>query len=210
MKFLNDYNQFKESIQIDITLIEIDINESLGMFYDSIMKSIGAEEVDFCDTFKLPKDEFADKLNLDLLTTNPEFIHSLSSIGLKKSNITNSEDFETFLNKPCKFMLVHKIESNEIQNPDFILFQSWNDALSKWDNLRMFKVKGDIKNFYDKLSSKVIEVEDEGQNYIYSTTNGNEWTLQNQEKANDIYQPYYRKDDFQKLLNDRKVKINII
>ena len=210
MKFLNDYNQFKESIQIDITLIEIDINESLGMFYDSIMKSIGAEEVDFCDTFKLRKDEFADKLNLDLLTTNPEFIHSLSSIGLKKSNITNSEDFETFLNKPCKFMLVHKIESNEIQNPDFILFQSWNDALSKWDNLRMFKVKGDIKNFYDKLSSKVIEIEDEGQNYIYSTTNGNEWTLQNQEKSSDIYQLYYRKDDFQKMLNDRKVTINII
>jgi hypothetical protein len=210
MKFLNDYNQFKESIQIDIALIEIDINESLGMFYDSIMKSIGAEEVDFYDTFKLPKDDFSDKLNLDLLTTNPEFIHSLSSIGLKKSNITNSEDFETFLNKPCKFMLIHKIESNEIQNPDFILFQSWNDSLSKWDNFRMFKVKGDIKNFYDKLSSKVIEIEDEGQNYIYSTTNGNEWTLQNQEKSSDIYQNYYRKDDFQKLLNDRKVTINII
>ena len=210
MKFVKGYNSFKESIQIDIKLIEIDINESLGMFYDSIMKSIGAEEVNFFDTFRLPKDDFSNKLNLDLLTTNPEFINSLSKKGLKKSNLTNSEDFETFLNKPCRFMLIHKAQSNELENPDFILFQSWNDNLSKWEELRMFKITGDIKTFYDKLSSKVIEIEDDGENYIYSTTNGNEWILQNVDKMSDIYQKYFRKDDFQKLLNDRKVKINII
>lgn len=210
MKFVKKYKSFKESIQIDIRLIEIDINESLGLFYDSIMKSIGAEEVDFFDTLQLPKSDFSSKLNLDLLTTNPEFIQSLSSKGMKKSNVTNSEDFETFLNKPCRFVLIHKAEANELENPDYILFQSWNDNLSKWEELRMFKVNGDIKKFYDKLSSKVIEVEDGGENYIYSTTNGNEWFLQNQDKESDIYQKYFRKDDFQKLLNDRKVTINII
>jgi hypothetical protein len=210
MIFLKNYNSFKESIQIDIGLIEIDINESLGMFYDNILQSIGAEEVNFFNTFHLPQENFADKTNLDLLTTNPEFIHSLSSIGLKKSNLTNSEDFETFLNKPCKFLLVYKIESNELENPVYILFQSWNETLSKWDGFKMFKINGDIKNFYDKLSSKVIEVEDNGDNYIYSTTNGNEWILQNVDKENDIYQKYFRKGDFEKLLNDRKVKINII
>ena len=107
-------------------------------------------------------------------------------------------------------MLIHKAQSNELENPDFILFQSWNDNLSKWEELRMFKITGDIKTFYDKLSSKVIEIEDDGENYIYSTTNGNEWILQNIDKMSDIYQKYFRKDDFQKLLNDRKVKINII
>jgi hypothetical protein len=210
MKFVKRYKSFKESIQIDIKLIEIDINESLGLFYDSIMKSIGAEEVDFFDTFKLPKNEFSSKLNLDLLTTNPEFIHSLSTNNLKKSNVTNSDDFETFLNKPCRFMLIHKVNANELENPDYILFQSWNDSLSKWEGLRMFKISGEIKKFYDKLSSKVIEIQDAGENYIYSTTNGNEWFLQNQEKESDIYQKYFRKEDFQNLLNDRKVTINII
>lgn len=210
MKFVKTYNTFKESIQIDIRLIEIDINESLGLLYDSIMKSIGAEEVDFYDTFKLSKSSFVDKLNLDLLTSNPDFISSLAKNGFKKSSVTNSDDFETFLNKPCRFMLIHRSDQSELQNPDFILFQSWNDSLSKWEDLKMYKVSGDIKKFYDKLSSKIIEIEDEGNNFIYSTTNGNEWTLQNPDKESEIYQKYFRKDDFQKLLNDRKVKINII
>jgi hypothetical protein len=174
------------------------------------MRSIGAEEVDFYDTLKLSKSIFSDKLNLDLLTTNPDFISSLTKSGLKKSTLTNSDDFETFLNKPCRFMLIHKVEQNELQNPDFILFQSWNDTLSKWEDLKMYKVSGDIKKFYDKLSSKVIEIEDNGDNFIYSTTNGNEWILQNPDKESEIYQKYFRKDDFEKLLNDRKVKINII
>lgn len=210
MKFVKSFKSYLESIQIDIKLIEIDINESLGLFYDSVMKSIGAEEVDFYDTFKLRKEEFSDKMNLDLLTTNPEFIKSLSGFGLKKSSVTNSDDFETFLNKPCRFMLIHKIQSSELENPDYILFQSWNDGLSEWENVRIYKVSGDIKKFYDKLSSRVIEIDDSGEKYIYSTTNGNEWMLQNQEKENDIYQKYFRKEEFQKLLNDRKVKINII
>lgn len=210
MKLLKTYKSYKESIQIDIRLIKIDINESLGLFYDSILKSIGAEEVDFFEIFELPKKEFTPLLNLDTLTTNSDFIQRLSTKGMKKSNVTNSEDFETFLNKPCRFMLIHKIESSELENPDFILFQSWNESLSKWEDLRIFKVKGDIKNFYDKLSSKVIEIIEDSENYIYSTTNGNEWFLQNQEKKNDIYQDYFRKDDFQKLINDRNVIVNII
>jgi hypothetical protein len=210
MKFIKSYGEYKESIQIDLKLTEIDINESLGVFYDTIMKSIGAEEMNLFDTFELPKSEFSDKLNLDVLTTNPKFIKNLTIKNLKKSNVTNSEDFETFLNKPCKFMLIHKIDLDELQNPDFIVFQSWNDNLSNWEEPRLFKVTGDIKNFYDKLSSKVIEIEEDGKNYIYNTTNGNEWILQNPEDETEIYQKYFRKDDFQKMINDRKAKINII
>ena len=129
MKFIKPYYKFKESIQVDTTLIQVDINESLGMFYDIVMKSIDAEEVDFYDTFKINKDEFGEQLNLDLLNSNPSFIKSLSSVGLKKSIVTNSEDFETFLNKPCKFILIHKVDMNELGNPDYIIFQSWNDTL---------------------------------------------------------------------------------
>jgi hypothetical protein len=82
--------------------------------------------------------------------------------------------------------------------------------LNKWETCKLYKVNGDIKNFYDKLSSKVIEIEDSGDKYIYQTSNGNEWELQNLDKSNDIFKKYFRTDEFEKLLKDRKVSINII
>ena len=210
MRYLKPYQNYLESIKIDVSIINVDINESLGVYYENILKSIGAEEQDLFDTFKLPKDDFADKLNLDLLTNNPEFINSLSSIGLKKSNLFNTDDFETFVNKPSRFVLIYRVEANELENPNYILFQSYNQTLDKWEDSKLFRVTGDIKTFYDKLSSRVIEIEDDENKYIYNTSNGNEWSLQNTDKANDTYKKYFRKDDFEKLINDRKVKINII
>jgi hypothetical protein len=210
MKFLKGFKKYQESIRVEFGLIEIDINESLGLLYDNILKSIGAEESDIFDTFHLPKDDFVDKMNLDLLTTNTEFINSLSSIGLKKSGITNSEDFETFFKRPCRFMFIYRIEANELENPNYIIFQPWNETLDRWEDCKLYKVNGDIKNFYDKLSSKVIEVQDGGDKYIYQTSNGNEWTLQNLDKSNDIFKKYFRRDEFEKVLRDRKATINII
>lgn len=210
MKWIKSYKSYSESIKIDVAIVNIDINESLGTFYENILKSIGAEEVDIFDTFHLPKDDFSDKLNLDLLTTNTEFINSLSSIGLKTSSLQNTEDLETFVNKPCRFMLIYNIESNELENPIYMIFQSWNETIQKWDDTKLFKVSGDIKNFYDKLSSKVIEIEFDGDKYIYNSSNGNEWTLQNLDKENDKFKKYYRKDEFEKFINEIKPTINII
>ena len=210
MKYLKPYNTYLESLKIDVAIINVDINESLGLYYENILKSIGAEEVDMFDTFSLPKDDFADKLNLDLLTTNTEFINSLSSIGLKKSNVQNTDDLETFVNKPCRFMLIYNIESSELENPTYIIFQSWNETIDKWDETKLYKVNGEIKRFYDKLSSRVIEIDDNGDKYIYNTSNGNEWTLQNVDQENDTFKKYFRKDEFEKLINDMKVTINII
>lgn len=210
MNHLKYFQAFKESMRIELSLMEIDLNESLGLLYDNILKSINAEEVDIYNTFSLPKSDFADKLNLDLLSTNPEFVNSLSSIGLKNTNVINTEDFETFLSKPCRFILIYRMEANELENPEYIIFQSWNETIGKWSDSKLFKVKGDIKNFYDKLSSKVIEIEDGTNKFIYNTSNNNEWILQNSEKENEVFKKYFRKEDFEKLLNDQKLTINII
>ena len=210
MKYLQTYKNYLESLHIDLSVISVDLNESLGIYYENILKSIGAEEMDIYDTFSLPKDDFADKLNLDLLTNNTEFINSLASIGLKKANVQNSDDFETYLDKPCRFMLIYRVEANELENPNYVIFQSYNQTLDKWEYPKLYKINGDIKLFYDKLSSKVIEIEDDGEKYIYQSANKNELVLQNTEKENDIYKKYFRKDEFEKLLQDRKVKINII
>ena len=104
MKWIKNYKTYLESLKFDLSIVNIDINESLSVWYDALLDSVGAEEIDMFDTFKLPKDDYIDKLDLEYLSDNIEFINSLSSIGLKKSNIQNSEEFETFVNKPCRFM----------------------------------------------------------------------------------------------------------
>jgi hypothetical protein len=208
-KRLKSYKQFFDSLQIDLSVELIDINESLAMMYDSIMKSIGAEEMDIFKTFKLPQD-YTDKLDLEFLHDDIIFINSLASIGLKKSVLQKSDDYETYLNKPCRFMMIYNVESNELEDPVFILIQSWNDSIEKWENLKLYKFNGDVKKFYDKLSSKIIEIELEDEKYIYNSTNKNEWLLQNSEKANKKFKKYLRKEELEELLKDRRIKLRIV
>lgn len=208
-KRLKSYKQFFDSLQIDLSVNLIDINESLAMMYDSIMKSIGAEEMDIFKTFKLPQD-YTDKLDLEFLHDDIIFINSLASIGLKKSVLQKSDDYETYLNKPCRFMMIYNVESNELEDPVFILIQSWNDSIEKWEYLKLYKFNGDVKKFYDKLSSKIIEIELEDEKYIYNSTNKNEWLLQNSEKANKKFKKYLRKEELEDLLKDRRIKLRIV
>lgn len=210
MKYIKSYKNF-ESNTFDLTYQNFtDILESLNIWHDALLSSIDAEELDIFDTLKLPKEDFLDKIDLDYLENSVEFLNSLSSLGLKKSEVKNSEDFQTFLNKPCKYMFIFDINSNELQNPEFLIFQVWNESLKKWDNATLYKVNDDVKRFYDKLTSRTIEIIDGDQNFIYETSNGNEWVLQNSESENDIYKKIFRRNEIQDLLNERSVKINII
>lgn len=204
MKYIKSFNIYKESILIDNYQ---DILESLNIWHDILLSSINAELVDIYDVLKLPKDS---NLNIDFLSNSIEFLNSLSSIGLKKSQVTNTDDLQTFLNKPCKFILIYDLNSNELENPEFILFQSYNDTLKVWEDSKLYRIKDDIKKFFDKLTSKTIEIIDSDIKYIYSTSNGNEWVLQNLDVKNDIYQKYFRKDDLQKIINKRNPTFNII
>jgi hypothetical protein len=107
-------------------------------------------------------------------------------------------------------MFIYGQEQNELENPLYIIFQTWNETLKRWEDVKLYKVGADVKKFYDKLSSKTIESVDSDQNYIYSTSNGGEWELQNSDKENDTYKKVFRKEELQKLLDDRNIKINII
>ena len=86
MRKIKTYNQFKESLVIDLNFQGIeDLLESLTVWYDALLSAIGAEELNIFDTLKLSQDDFLNKLDLDILGDNVEFINSLSSISLKKS-----------------------------------------------------------------------------------------------------------------------------
>jgi hypothetical protein len=210
MKVIKSYSKFKESLVIDLMVMSVDILESMNIWHDVLLSAISAEEKDIFDTLKLSKDFYEGRLTLDFLSNNIEFVNSLSSLGLKKSVVQISDEYETFLNKPCKWMFIYDISSNELENPLYITFQVWNQTNKEWEDVKFFSINGNIKNFYDKLSSKTIEVTDGDDNYIYITSDGNTWELQNLDKENDVYKRFFRKDELQSLLNDRKVKVSII
>jgi hypothetical protein len=208
MKWLQGFNKFKESLQIDTTFTKIDLMESLNIWQDVLLNSINAESVDFYDTLNL--DKSISKLDAENLSNNTEFINCIKSIGLKKSQLQNTDDFETFINKPCRFFLLYNIESNELENPKFLVFQTWNQSLKNWDDAKLYTIGDNIQKFYDKLTSRTIEIIDGDENYIYVTSNGNDWQLQNLEKENDVYTRVLRKEELQKILDDKKITLNII
>jgi hypothetical protein len=209
MKWIKKFKMFQESLILDLQYDTIDLMESLNIWHDVLLASISAEQKDILDIIKLG-DGFNEKLDIDVLSENIEFINSLTSIGLKKSPIQNTDDYQTFINKPCKWMFLYNFDSNELENPEFIIFQTWNETLTKWEAAKLYKVNDNVKKFYDKLTSRTIEIIDGDQNYIYSTSNGNDWNLQNIDKQNDTYQKSIRKEDLQKLLDEKKITLNII
>lgn len=211
MKHLKKYKDYKESLLIDLSFQRVeDLMESLTIWHDALLLAVGAEETNIFDTLKLPEEDFSDNLDLDFLSDSIDFINSLSSLALKKSELQNSDDYQTFLNKPIKFMFIYDINSNQLENPVYLLLQIWNDSLSQWQGVKLYKVKDDVKKFYDKLTSRTIEIIDGDQNYIYLTSNGNEWVMQNREKINDIYKDTFRKEELEDLIRAKKIKINVI
>lgn len=210
MRLIKTYNKFLESLVIDLKLTSaVEVMESLNIWQDALLSSIGAEEMNMYNELKLPQDDFQNK-DLDFFHGSIEFINSLSSLGLKRAQVQNTDDYATFVNKPVKFMFIYKIESNELENPEYILIQSWNETIKQWEDVRFYKVTGDAKKFYDKLASKTIEIIDGDENYIYMSSNANEWVLQNSEKENDTYKKVFRKEELESLLDERKVKVSIV
>lgn len=107
-------------------------------------------------------------------------------------------------------MLIYDQNAFELENPEYILFQTWNTTLKKWEEAKLYKLRGNINDFYNKLTSRTIEIIDGNQNYIYTTSNGNDWILQNPAEANDTYQRTLRKEEFEELIDRRNLKLNII
>jgi len=210
MKRLKTYVQYRESLSIDLRYNSIDLMESISIWHDVLLSAISAKEEDIFEVFSLPKDEFAGNLDLDFLEDSVEFVNSLSSIGLKKSAVQNTDDYQTFVNKPCKFMFVYKADRNELENPSYIIFQVWNESLRRWDDANLYSVNDQVSKFYDKLTSKTVEISDGDENYIYQTSNGSDWELQNSEKENDVYKKSFRKEEMQKLISERGIRLSII
>jgi len=206
------YSEFNESIVVDLSLVKelIDINESLSLWHNVILDSIGAVELDIIETFNLDKNDYENKLHIEYLSDNVKFLNAISSVGLKKSKVEDTDDYNTFISKSCKFMFIYRTEASELENPEYVIFQTWDERNKEWEECKLYQIKEDIKKFYDKLSSRVIELDSDGHKYVYNTSNGTEWILQNINDENGEFKKYLRKADLEELLNNSNIKMTIV
>lgn len=177
---------------------------------DDLLKSIGAKQVLMGDEFNFNSEKFTD---IDSLVQNGEFISKLDKKNYKKNNVEFSQDSETFLEKrsDIKFFLIFKKEDSELDpKPEFIVIQSKSKD-GAWGAIRMYKIEENIDNFYNKLSSKTIELKKGNMNYIYRTSNGgNDWTLQNIQNKNATFKNIMTNDEIKATVSDGSTTVKII
>jgi hypothetical protein len=200
MRIKNYTNFLRENINLSIDTTDV----------EDLLKSINAEQVLMGDEFNFNSEKFSD---IDSLAQNGNFVTKLDKKGYKRNNVEYSQDCETFLKKrtDIKFFLIfHKDDSELDPKPDFIVIQSKSKE-GKWGAIKMYKVKENIRNFYDKLSSKTIELKKGDINYIYRTSNaGNDWTLQNIQNKNATFKDIMSNDEMKATLSDGSVEIKIV
>lgn len=200
---IKNYKKFLESIELD------EILESMSVIEKDLISSISGEEMNMFKTLKLEEKDFKNK-DLNFLSKSVEFINSLSSLGLKKSTIQDTKDIETFLNIELKFMFIYNIESNELENPIYLLMEMWDDEKMKWTDIKLYKVNNDVKRFYDILSSKTIELFYDNKNFIYKTSNTNDWELQNLLDETNLFKRFLSKSELSDLMKNKDVSSKII
>lgn len=209
MKYLKNYNTYLESIKLDSEIERIiDITESLSVIDDHLLSSILAEEKNMYDEFNYLVDSGK---NIEVILNDDDFIKELAKLGYKPSEIENTDDFQTFIDKSIKFCLIRNKDDNELNNPLFIIIQTWNETTSKWEDVRLYKVNDDINKFYNKLTSKTVEFVIDDINFIYKTSNsGNNWELQNTDNETSDFKRILTKDEIKHLAKKNNLKITII
>ena len=178
-------------------------NESMDLEIESILLNMDSETID-------PKTIFNYKLtnkSLEKISDDIDFINALTSKGLKKTDIKSSDDYETFIKTPFKYLFISDINSTELDNPLYIIIQKWDKHLLLWTKPLIYTIKSDINNLYDRMTLRMIELTDKtGEKWIYSTSNGNEWVLQNKE-PNKTFLKVFRDSDFRFFVkNNQNIK----
>lgn len=206
---IKTYKQFlKENIE---TLKDADVLESIVTDSESLLKSINAQEVHMGDVIEFNSENFN---NIDELVKDQNFLRKLDSKGYKKNNVEYSKDCETFLERAMdiKFFLIFNKEDSELDpKPEYIVFQNKEKVKNDWNKIKIYKVNDNIRNFYDNLSSKTIEIIKNGKNYIFRTSNaGNDWKLQNIQNKDTEFKDIMSNDELKVKLQDGNTIVKVI
>lgn len=177
---------------------------------DTILNKIGAERVYMGDELMVNSEKFN---NIEQLVLDKDFLEKLNKKNFKKGNIEYTKDCETFLedNLDLKFFSIFNKDDSELNDPEYIVLQSKPSKSYKWNQIKMYKVNGNIRRFYDTMTNKTIEIKDGKENYIYLTSNaGKDWTLQNIDKKNKTYKNIMSDDEIKQIMRTRKIDIEEI
>lgn len=177
---------------------------------DTILNKIGAERVYMGDELMVNSEKFN---NIEQLVLDKDFLEKLNKKNFKKGNIEYTKDCETFLedNLDLKFLSIFNKDDSELNDPEYIVLQSKPSKSYKWNQIKMYKVNGNIRRFYDTMTNKTIEIKDGKENYIYLTSNaGKDWTLQNIDKKNKTYKNIMSDDEIKQIMRTRKIDIEEI
>ena len=129
----------------------------------------------------------------------------------RKGYLESTKEYETFLKNSLnvRYFLIFKNDQSELERPKYIFIQVRENG--KWKPIELYKVKSDMKNFYDLLTNKKIEIKLDNKNYIYTTTNGgNDWTLQNLQNQDTTFKKIMRGEEINKILKTPNITIEEI
>jgi len=217
MKNLKNYNTFifENVIEMQEVFNDVDILESIVTDSDELLNTIKAKEVDLYQTFELNPDVLKAHFTIQELYDNQNFNKSLNKKGFKKNEMESTEETETFIDDTIvvKFFSVYKKSASELEQPEFIIYQSKKRSDKQWNDVKCYKVNDNMKNFYDKLTNKTVEIKKGDKTYIYITSNsGNDWQLQKSLKnqQTDRFKEYMTNDDIKAILLDNDVSITIL
>jgi len=193
MKFLKIYEQYiKEGITTDV---------------DGLLNSINDQRVDFY-AIHLANDEYINS-PIEHLYDDGNFNNQLFKDNLKKGDMNSTTDIENFLRKDIdmKFFFIYSRNETILNNPNFIILQYYKE--NKWFPIEIYKIKGSVENFYEKLTAKTIKLTENGIKYIYQTSNsGNNWILKDENKKTNKFKKNLETDDIKNIIKSgAKLKI---
>ena len=183
------------------------IKESITTDVDGLLDSINDKKVDFY-AIHLANDEYMN-IPIEHLYDDGNFNQQLFKDNLKKGEMESTLDIENFLRKDIdmKFFFLYSRNETILDDPNFLILQYYKD--NKWYPIELYKIKGAVKNFYEKLTAKTIKLTQNNDTYIYQTSNsGNNWLLKDNNMKTDKFKENLETDEIKQLIKDgAKLKI---
>jgi len=211
------FENFLEEIENIPLVADAEILESIVVDSDMLMNTVNAEPVDFVgEPFNFDIKKYDDNYTLEQLRDNPDFNDNLSKKELFISELQNTKDYDTYIIDDIKYLLIHKRENRKmdklekLDDPLYVIFQT-KDINGEWnrDKIKIYKINGNFSNFYEKLSSKTIELVKGDKKYIY-VSNGQNWILKNIENKDEVFKDILSNDDIKVILKENGITITIV
>jgi hypothetical protein len=183
------------------------IKEAITTDVENLLNSINDKKVDFY-SIGLSNDDYV-KERIEDLYDDADFNKQLFKKNLKKGEIESTLEIENFLRKDIdmKFFFLYDRNDTVINNPEFLILQYYES--DKWKPIEIYKIKGNVKSFYEKLTAKEIKLIKNNTTYIYQTSNsGNNWILKDKDKKTVEFKENLENDEIKELIKSgAKLKI---